>query len=187
MHRFLPATADLPVCASDQHAHHPRFPSPYAALRYPTFFLRLFFADTDGCNCACLYCLFHHYPPICTHLFIFCDFFLLYQSNASVVLQESHAAVAHGSAHDFPPAGSPARLYLTIAQAGARNARLLSWDPVAGRTEFPMHGADETDIFPEARTRSIRPGHCPFASVQAVTQDTASQRIQYILICYPFM
>lgn len=26
------------VCASDQHAHHPRFPSPYAALRYPTFF-----------------------------------------------------------------------------------------------------------------------------------------------------
>lgn len=24
-------------------------------------------------------------------------------------------------------------------------------DPVAGRTEFPMHGADETDIFPEAR------------------------------------
>lgn len=31
------------------------------------FFLRAsFFADTDGCNCACLYCLFHHYPPICT-------------------------------------------------------------------------------------------------------------------------
>ena len=63
-----------------------------------------------------------------------------------MVLQESHAAVAHGSAHDFPPVYT-----LTIAQAGLEMTVCCHADPVAGRTEFPMHGADETDIFPEAR------------------------------------
>ena len=47
---------------------------------------------------------------------------------------------------DLPPVYT-----LTIAQAGLEMTVCRHADPVAGRTEFPMHGTDETDIFPEAR------------------------------------